>query len=226
MSASIAHEVNQPLAAIGADGAACLRWLARDVPDIGEAVAAVTRIIQVANRASGVVRGIRELARKIHLEVTQFDINDLIRETVPLVRRETLIHRARLRLRLPSGLPPVLGDRVQLQQVLVNLIVNALQAMATVSDRVRVVTIRTQQHAANQVLVAVQDAGIGTEPENLDQLFRAFYTTKADGMGMGLSICRSIVQAHGGRAWACRNPGPGMTFQFTISACHPDGPTS
>jgi PAS domain S-box-containing protein len=226
MSASIAHEVNQPLAAIGTNGEACLRWLARDVPDIDEAVAAVKRIVQVANRASGVVRSIRELARKAHPEVSELDINEVIHETVPLVKRETLIYRARLRLQLTSGLPPVLGDRVQLQQVLVNLVVNAVQAMATVTDRARVVTIRTQQYESGQVLVAVQDAGIGMEPESLDRLFRAFYTTKADGMGMGLSICRSIVLAHGGRVWACRNPGPGMTFQFTISACHTDGPAS
>jgi signal transduction histidine kinase len=143
----------------------------------------------------------------------------VIHETVPLVKRETLIHRARLRLQLTSGLPPVLGDRVQLQQVFVNLVINALQAMATVTDRTRVVTIRTQLYEPDQVLVAVQDAGVGMEPENLDRLFRAFYTTKPDGMGMGLSICRSIVQAHGGRVWACRNSGPGMTFQFTISGC-------
>jgi PAS domain S-box-containing protein len=219
MTASIAHEVNQPLAAIGTNGEACLRWLARDVPEIDEAVAAVRRIVQVANRASGVVRRIRELARKVNPEVSQLDINDVIHETVPLVKRETLIHRVRLRLQLTSGLPPVLGDRVQLQQVLVNLIINALQAMTTVTDRARVVTIRTQRYDPDHVLVAVQDAGIGMEPENLERLFRAFYTTKPDGMGMGLSICRSIVQAHGGQVWACRNPGPGMTFQFTVSAC-------
>lgn len=219
MSASIAHEVNQPLAAISINGEACLRWLAREVPDLDEAVAAVRRIIHNANRASGVVRRIRELARKADPEVIQLDINELIDETVALVKRETLIHRVALRLQLAPGLPPVLGDRVELQQVIFNLTINALQATAMVTDRARVVTIRTQQYESDQVLVAVQDAGIGVAPANLDQLFRAFYTTKPDGMGIGLSICRSIVEAHGGRVWADRNTGPGMTFQFTISSC-------
>jgi PAS domain S-box-containing protein len=218
MSASIAHEVNQPLGAIGADGEACLRWLVRDVPDIDEAVAAVKRIIHNANRASGVVRRIRELARKTGSELIRLDINELIDETVGLVKRETFIYRVALRLQLAHGLPPVLGDRVQLQQVIFNLVINALQATAMVTDRARVVTIRTQQYESDQVLVAVQDAGIGVEAANLDQLFRAFYTTKPDGMGIGLSICRSIVEAHGGRVWADRNTGPGMTFQFTISS--------
>jgi PAS domain S-box-containing protein len=216
MSASIAHEVNQPLGAIRTNGDACLRWLARDVPGIDEAVAAVRRIIHNANRATGVVRRIRELARKADSEVIQLDINELIDETVALVKRETFIHRVALRLQLAPGSPLVLGDRVQLQQVIFNLVINALQATAMVTDRARVVTIRTQQYESDQVLVAVQDAGIGVEPANLDQLFRAFYTTKPDGMGIGLSICRSIVEAHGGRVWADRNTGPGMTFQFTI----------
>ena len=219
MSASIAHEVNQPLAAIGSNGEACLRWLAREVPEIDEAVAAVRRIIHSANRASGVVRRIRELARKADLEVIQLDVNELIDETIALVKREALIHRVALRLQFAPGLPPVLGDRVRLQQVLFNLVINALQATATVTDRARVVTIRTQQYGSDRVLVAVQDAGIGVEPANLEQLFRAFYTTKPDGVGIGLSICRSIVEAHGGRVWANRNTGPGMTFQFTISSC-------
>jgi PAS domain S-box-containing protein len=218
MSASIAHEVNQPLAAICTNGEACLRWLDREVPDIDEAVAAVRRIIHSANRASGVVRRIRELARKAHPEVIQLDINELVDETVALVKRETLIHRVALRLQLEPGLPPVLGDRVQIQQVIFNLVINALQATAMVTDRARVVTIRTQPYESDQVLVAVQDAGIGVEPANLDQLFRPFYTTKPDGMGIGLSICRSIVEAHGGRVWADRNTGPGMTFQFKISS--------
>jgi PAS domain S-box-containing protein len=219
MSASIAHEVNQPLAAIGTNGEACLRWLAREVPEIDEAVAAVRRIIRDANRASGVVRRIRELARKTDPQVVQLDINEVIDETVALVKRETLIHRVALRLQLAPDLPPVLGDRVLLQQVIVNLVINALQATAVVTDRARVVTIRTQQYESDQVLVAVQDAGIGMEPANFDRLFRAFHTTKPDGIGIGLSLCRSIVGAHGGRVWAERNTGPGMTFQFTISAC-------
>jgi C4-dicarboxylate-specific signal transduction histidine kinase len=164
-----------------------------------------------------VVGRIRELARKADRQVVQLDINEVIDETVPLVKRETLNHRVRLELQLAPGLPTVRGDRIQLQQVIINLVINAVQAMATVTDRARVVVIRTQAHESDQVLVAVEDVGIGVAPESLDRLFSAFYTTKPDGLGIGLSICRSIIQAHGGRVWASRNIGPGMTFQFTIS---------
>jgi PAS domain S-box-containing protein len=217
MSASIAHEVNQPLSAIVVNGDASLRWLTREVPNIDQALAAIRRIVGDANRASGVVGRIRELARKADPEVIQLDINEVIDETVPLVKRETLSHRVRLELQLAPGLPSVRGDRIQLQQVIINLVINAVQAMATVTDRARVVVIRTQPRESDQVLVAVEDVGIGMAPESLDRLFSAFYTTKPDGMGIGLSICRSIIEAHGGRVWASRNIGPGMTFQFTIS---------
>ncbi len=217
MSASIAHEVNQPLSAIVVNGEASLRWLTREVPNIEQALAAIRRIVDEANRASGVVGRIRELARKADREVIQLDINEVIDETVPLVKRETLSHRVRLQLQLAPGLPAVRGDRIQLQQVIINLVINAVQAMATVTDRARVVVIRTQRHETDKVLVTVEDVGIGMAPESLNRLFSAFYTTKPDGMGMGLSICRSIIEAHGGRVWATRNSGPGMTFQFTIS---------
>jgi PAS domain S-box-containing protein len=218
MSASIAHEVNQPLAAIITNGGASLHWLTREAPETDEAVAAIRRIVSEANRASEVIRRIRELARKADPEVTQLDINEVIAEVVALVKREALSHRVTLQLQLASGLPLVRGDRIQLQQVIINLVINGVQAMAMVTDRARALVIRTQRHEAGQVLVAVQDVGIGIEPENLDRLFSAFYTTKPDGMGMGLSICRSIIEAHGGRVWASRNTGPGVTFQFTIAA--------
>ncbi len=217
MSASIAHEVNQPLTAIVVSGEASLRWLTREVPNIDQALVAIRRIVDDANRASGVVGRIRKLARKADPQVIELDINEVIDETVPLVKRETLSHRVTLQLQLAPGLPSVRGDRIQLQQVIINLVINAVQAMATVTDRARVVIIRTQQHESDQVLVAVEDVGIGMAPESLNRLFRAFYTTKPDGMGMGLSICRSIIEAHGGRVWASPNIGPGMTFQFTIS---------
>jgi signal transduction histidine kinase len=155
--------------------------------------------------------------------MVQLDINDVIDEVVALVKREALSHRVALRLELASGLPTVRGDRIQLQQVIINLIINGLQAMAMVTDRARVLTIRTQPYESDQVLVAVEDVGVGIEPESLARLFNAFYTTKPNGMGMGLSICRSIVEAHWGRAWASRNIGPGMTFQFTISVYERDG---
>jgi PAS domain S-box-containing protein len=217
ISASIAHEVNQPLAAIATNAEASLRWLTRDVPDIGEVADALRQIISDANRASEVIRKTRELSKRADPEMLAFDVNDVIDEVVTLVRREALTHRVTLRPQLAPDLPLVRGDRVQLQQVIINLVVNGIQAMATVKDREPVLLIRTQRPQSDHVLLAVEDVGIGMEPENLNRLFRAFYTTKPNGLGMGLSICRSIIEAHGGRIWASRNAGPGMTFHFTIS---------
>ncbi|TCK88771.1 ATP-binding protein [Paraburkholderia sp. BL9I2N2] len=218
MSASIAHEVNQPLAAIATSASAGLRWLTREVPEIGEARACVNHIAEEANRASEIMRSIRDLARRADPEVVALDINAVIDETVALVKQEALNHRVTVQVQLAPELPLVRGDRIQLQQVIINLAINGIQAMVAGIDRARVLTIRTERRESDQVLVAVQDVGIGTEPEGLDRLFAAFYTTKPDGMGMGLSICRSIIEAHGGRVWASRNIGPGMTFQFTLSA--------
>jgi C4-dicarboxylate-specific signal transduction histidine kinase len=218
MSASIAHEVNQPLGAIAFNGEAGLRWLAREVPQTEEAIATMRLIISDAKRASDVVGRIRALARKAEPEIARLDINELVDAAIALVKREMLGHQVMLELQLAPGLPLIRGDRIQLQQVIINLVINAVQAMATVVDHTRVVTIRTQEHAAHNVLVAIQDAGIGMAPEFLDRLFSPFYTTKPQGMGLGLSICRSIVEAHGGRIWACRNTGAGMTFNFAIPA--------
>jgi signal transduction histidine kinase len=218
MSASIAHEVNQPLAAIATSASAGLRWLTREVPEISEARACVNHIAEEANRASEIMRSIRDLARRADPEVVALDINAVIDETVALVKQEALNHRVTVQVQLAPELPLVRGDRIQLQQVIINLAINGIQAMVAGIDRARVLTIRTERRESDQVLVAVQDVGIGTEPEGLDRLFAAFYTTKPDGMGMGLSICRSIIEAHGGRVWASRNNGPGMTFQFTLSA--------
>ncbi|MFL9909987.1 ATP-binding protein [Paraburkholderia sp. RL17-337-BIB-A] len=217
MSASIAHEVNQPLAAIATSAAASLRWLTRDVPDVEEARACVNHIAKEANRASEVIRSVRDLARRADPKVIPLDINEVIGEAVALVKQEALSHRVTVQVQLAPELPLVRGDRIQLQQVITNLAINGVQAMATVTNRARVLTIRTEQRESDQVLVAVQDVGIGTEPDGLEQLFSAFYTTKPDGMGMGLCICRSIIEAHGGHMWAFHNTGSGMTFQFTVS---------
>jgi signal transduction histidine kinase len=146
-----------------------------------------------------------------------FDLNEVIDEVATLVRREALNHRVTLRQQLAPNLPMVRGDRIKLQQVIINLVVNGIQAMEMIDDREAVLLIRTQRPQPDQVLLAVEDAGVGMKPENLDQLFRAFYTTKPNGLGMGLSICRSIIEAHGGRIWASRNAGPGMTFWFTLA---------
>jgi signal transduction histidine kinase len=218
MSASIAHEVNQPLASISTTAVAGLRWLTRDVPEVDEARACLSYVVEEANRAAGVIRSVRDLARRADPELIPLDINEVIDEAVALVKPEALRYWVTVQLQPASGLPLVRGDRVQLQQVIINLAMNGVQAMASVTDRARVLTIRTELRESDEVLVAVEDVGIGTEPEGLDRLFNAFYTTKSDGMGMGLSICRSIVEAHRGEVWASRNIGPGMTFQFTVSA--------
>ena len=224
LTTSIAHEVNQPLAAIVTNGQACLRWLRRDVPVLDEARGTVTRIIADADRASEVIRRIRTLARKSDTKRAWLNLNDVIDEVILLVRHEVSSHRISLRRELASGLPPVLGDQVQLQQVLINLVVNAIQAMATVIDRPRELLIRSRMQEPDQLLIAVRDSGIGIAPEKMSQVFDTFFTTKADGMGMGLSICRSIIEAHGGQVWASSNDGPGVTFQFTLPSIQPSSP--
>jgi PAS domain S-box-containing protein len=218
MSASIAHEVNQPLGAIVTNAESSLRWLSHQPPEIGEAVAGIRQIIQDAHRASAVIRRIREFSKKADPEMTRLDINEVVEEVVTLLRHEALRHGVTMELELEWGLLPVLGDRIQLQQVIINLAVNGMQAMATVCDRERVLLMCTQRRQSHRVLVAVEDVGVGIERENVDRLFSAFYTTKHDGLGMGLSVCRSIIEAHGGRVWGSPNVGPGMTFQFTIPA--------
>jgi C4-dicarboxylate-specific signal transduction histidine kinase len=218
MSASIAHEVNQPLAAIVTSAESSLRWLNRPAPDIEEVRAAIGQIVKDAHRAGEVIRRIREFSKKSNPEMIRLDINEVVEEAVTLLRHEALRHGVAIKLELESGLPSVRGDRIQLQQVIINLAVNGMQAMATVNGRDRVLIMRTQRHHSDRLLVAVADVGVGIKRENADRLFSTFYTTKPDGLGMGLSICRSIVEAHAGRVWASPNAGPGMTFQFTISA--------
>jgi PAS domain S-box-containing protein len=218
MTTSIAHEVNQPLGAIVTNAGASLRWLGRQPPEIGEVRAAIEQIVNDAHRANEVIRRIRKFSKKVDPEMIRLAINEIIEEAVRLLRHDALRHGVAIRLELASGLPPVRGDRIQLQQVVVNLLVNGMEAMATVRDPPRVLIVRTHSHEADGVLVAIEDVGVGIKPENADRLFSAFYTTKPDGMGMGLSIVRSIIEAHGGRVWAFPNAGPGMTFQFTLSA--------
>jgi len=216
LTASIAHEVNQPLAAVVTNGEACLRWLSNTPPDLAEARRAVARMIRDGNRASEVIRRLRALTRKTDPQKAPVDINDVISDVIALVQREVVSHRVRLRLDLDAAPTPVFGDRVQLQQVIINLMMNGIEAMVDVTGRPRELLIRSRRHEADLVLVAVQDSGAGIDPDHLDHLFDAFFTTKQDGMGMGLSICRSIVEAHGGEMWVSPNDGPGATFHFTI----------
>ena len=216
MTASIAHELKQPLSAIVNNGSACLRWLSRDDPNLHEARAAAQRVIRDGNRASEVITGIRALVRKAGSEKAPLDINQAIQEVVHLTEHETLQKRVVLRTELAADLPFVLGDRVQLQQVLLNLITNGVEAISSVADRPRDLLVYSRLHESNQVLVAVQDSGVGIESEDLKKLFDPFYTTKSQGMGMGLAISRSIIENHGGKLWASANNGPGATFQFTL----------
>jgi PAS domain S-box-containing protein len=215
LTASIAHEVNQPLAAVVANAEACLRWLDRG-PDLDAARRSVEWIINDGNRASEVIRRVRALAKKTDIEKEPLDVNDIVREVIELVQRELISHRASLRTELASNLPTILGDRVQLQQVMINLVMNGIEAMQSVTDRRRELVIRSCQDETQQVLVSLTDCGVGISAENANRLFNAFFTTKSSGMGMGLSICRSIVEAHGGRLSASGNEGPGATFQFVL----------
>jgi signal transduction histidine kinase len=216
LTASIAHEVNQPLSGVVLNGNACLRWLGGDSPNLDEAREAARRIIRDGNRATDVIARIRALVRKTDEEKERLDINHAIQEVAALADGEVRKNRVALRMDLAADVPPVLGDRVQLQQVILNLVMNGVEAMALVADRPRELVIRSRQHESDKVLVAVQDSGIGIDGQNLEKIFNAFYTTKSQGMGMGLAISRSIVENHNGRLWAVPNDGPGATFQFTL----------
>ena len=218
LTAWIAHEVNQPLAGIVTNGTACLQWLGQKTPALDEARSSVEDMISDAQRAGDVILEIRALSRKTAPKRAPLDINDLIQGVVRLVTREAQAQGASVRLELAPALPAVVGDRVQLQQVVINLVINAIQAMASVTARRRELSIRSRQNEAGHVLVEVADSGHGIGSTNLDQLFKAFFTTKPAGMGMGLSICRSIIEAHGGNVWATENTPSGAVFHFTLPA--------
>jgi PAS domain S-box-containing protein len=220
LTASIAHEINQPLSGIVTNASACRRWLAGATPNLDEARDAVSRILRDGNRASDVITRIRALVRKADEEKAQLDMNHAIQEVAALAQGEVGRNRVAVRMELAADVPPVLGDRVQLQQVILNLVMNGVEAMASVADRPRELLIYSRQHESDKVLVAVQDSGIGIDRQNLEKVFNAFYTTKSQGMGMGLAISRSIVENHGGQLWAVPNDGPGATFQFTLLKYH------
>ena len=218
LTASITHEVRQPITAAVTYALAARRWLSEEPPDFGEVSEALAGIITEGNRASEVIGRTRALIKKAPPRKDAFSINDAILEVVALTRTEAAYNGVLVRTQLAEGLPPVQGDRVQLQQVMLNLIVNASQSMSGVEDGNRELHISTVSIEPEGVRVAVRDSGPGLSSENLQRLFEPFYTTKPDGMGMGLSICRSIIEAHGGRLWATGCEPRGALFQFTVPA--------
>lgn len=218
LTASIAHEVNQPLSGIITNASTCLRMLAAEPPNVLGARETARRTIRDGHRASDVITRLRALFSKKAAVIELVDLNEAAGEVIALSWSELQRSRVILRAELTEDLPPVAGDRVQLQQVILNLLLNASDALRDVNDRPRHVVIRTELEAGGGVRVAVQDSGVGVEPQALEQLFEAFYTTKPDGMGMGLSISRSIIDRHHGQLWATPNEGPGVTFTISLPA--------
>jgi C4-dicarboxylate-specific signal transduction histidine kinase len=221
LTASLAHELNQPLAAIAANAGACVRWLSGPAPDIDEARAAAQRIADDAQRGGDVIRQTRRLAWRSEQDRSPFDIGDAIREVLIFVAAEIRSRGIIVRQSLDEDLPRVSGVRVQIQQVVLNLVLNGIEAITQVSDRTRELAIsatRVDGDDGRGVLVAVRDVGVGLAHQHVGRLFTAFYTRKPDGVGLGLSISQSIVQDHGGRLWATANPDGGATFSFVLPA--------
>ena len=212
LTASIAHEVNQPLAALLTNAETAVRWLARQPPNSEKAKPLIDRIIIDGKRAADIVSRIRDFSKKAPARKEKLEINEAILEIVRLTRVAMSEHSVLVKMQLSEGLPNILGDRVQLQQVMLNLIMNAIEAISEVREGPRELLIRTSEVESGGVLVAVSDSGPGLPPTNLARIFEAFYTTKSNGLGMGLSICRSIVEAHGGRLWATSNQPHGAVF--------------
>ncbi|TXR47028.1 PAS domain-containing sensor histidine kinase [Phyllobacterium endophyticum] len=216
MTASIVHEVTQPITAIVISGGACLTWLNKDPPELDNVRTSVEQMVDAGNRTGELVQRLRVLAKKGDAQKELLQINEVIQESLFMVERELTNHSVTTRLELTSTLPPLLGDRVQLQQVIVNLIMNGVDAMAAAVNWPRQLLIKSDQDSSDRVIVVVQDSGIGIDPKDLDRLFDAFFTTKPDGLGMGLRICRTIIEDHGGILWASRNAATGATFQFSL----------
>jgi C4-dicarboxylate-specific signal transduction histidine kinase len=214
--ASIAHELNQPLGSIVTSGDACLRWLTADPPNLDEVRQVVQAIIRDGTRASDVLVRIRGLLRRGERRREPSDINHIIREVIALSDGELRRNGASVRTEMSANLPPVVVDRVLLQQVILNLMMNAVEAMRAGGDRMQTLGIRTEEQPSGNIVVLVKDSGVGLDPKHSSRIFEAFYTTKVEGIGMGLTISRSIIEAHGGRLWAVANDGPGSTFCFRI----------
>jgi C4-dicarboxylate-specific signal transduction histidine kinase len=215
LTASLAHEVNQPIAAAVTNANTCLRWLTRDHPDLEEARAAAIRIVKDGTRATEIISRVRLLFKKGTPEWELVDVNEVIREMIVLLRGEATRYSISFRTELAADLPQIMGDRVQLQQVFMNLMLNGIEAMKDV-EGTRELAIKSQRAENEHILMSVSDTGVGLPPQQPDQIFNAFFTTKVQGTGMGLSISRSIVESHGGRLWATANSGRGATFHLTL----------
>ncbi|RXT45977.1 PAS domain-containing sensor histidine kinase [Bradyrhizobium betae] len=225
LTASIAHEVNQPLAAVISNADACIGWLGREPANLDAARRSVEWIVEDANRASEVIRRIRALAKKTEIEMVPLDINQVVREAMALVRHELATHSVSVRMELSSGLPRICGDRIQLQQVLINLVMNGIEAMQANVDRPRELAIRStrvDEDGEGHLLLTVRDRGVGLGSDVADRIFTPFFTTKSGGLGMGLSICRSIIEAHAGRLSALSEEGSGATFRIALPFPHED----
>jgi len=215
LTASLAHEVKQPIAAAVTDANTCLRWLTRDQPDLEEAREASLRVVKDATRAAEIIDRIRLLFKKGSPQREMVDVNEVIREMIVLMRNQATRYSIFVRTDLAADIPQIMGDRVQLQQVLMNLIMNSIDAMKEV-DGMRNLAIKSQRAENEQVMLSVSDTGVGLPPRQADQIFNAFFTTKVQGTGMGLRISRSIVESHGGRLWAADNSPRGASFHFTL----------
>jgi C4-dicarboxylate-specific signal transduction histidine kinase len=216
LSASMSHEIKQPLAAIAANANAALRWLSRSTPDMGEARAALERIVGEAHRASDVIGTIRAMFKKAGDDKAAVDVNALIRDVLALVRNDLDTRRIAVETDLPADLPVVVGSQAQLQQVFLNVVTNAVEAMDSVAERARRLRVTSQPNDADGVLITVEDSGNGIDPRDAKQIFEPFYTTKQQGMGLGLSICRSIVEAHGGRLSASPGKLHGLALRISL----------
>lgn len=220
MGATIAHEVNQPLAAIMAYAEASLRWLSHDEPNLAKVGQLLRHIVSDARRASDIVQSVRKMATKHAPELGPLDLNEVVEEALPIVRHELKSRSIKLSVKLGAGLPIVLGDRIQLQQVIVNLLVNSMHAIAQAGRPMRRINLETSIDKSDAVSFSIRDSGTGIADENLDRVFESFFTTKEGGMGIGLAICQSIIAAYGGSIVASNHPEGGAIFRFTLPAMH------
>jgi len=216
LTASLAHEVNQPIAAAVTDANTCLRWLTRDHPDVEEARQAASRMVKDATRASDIISRIRSLFKKGTPQQELVDVNEVVREMIVLLRSEATRYSISVRTELSGDLPQIMGDRLQLQQVLMNLMINGIEAMKKDVDGTRELAVKSQRAEDDQLMISVSDTGVGLPPQQADQIFNPFFTTKVHGTGMGLRISRSIIESHGGRLWATDNPLRGASFHLTL----------